>query len=232
MQCLSLYWNDSKNTHHAAISRLTVTTDVSLVGRISKLSQSQSLPTAGLVNQTFNFVLVFMQKVPSDGDLEGSFHLQWKQLMQLLLEVLDQPVHAATAASDSARISQSDPTASRWVMGHLLCFVMNQLFLRGELCKACCVCVCVCFWKMDSCVMTHFLCRPTLPNQVLKFLPEEMQRCWPTDASRSSPKQKHPRREDASSFTLPMHRSVLLLVRLQVAVLYNNQALAFGRTVL
>lgn len=53
-----------------------------------------------------------MQKVPSDADLEGSFHLQWKQLMQLLLEVLEQPVHAATAPADSARNSQSDPTAS------------------------------------------------------------------------------------------------------------------------
>lgn len=71
-----------------------------------------------------------------------------------------------------------------------------------------------------------FLCRPSLPNQVLKFLPEEMQRCWPSDASRSSPKQKHPRREAASSFTLPLHRSVLHPVCLQAAVSYNNQAFA------
>lgn len=67
--------------------------------------------------------------------------------------------------------------------------------------------------------MTHCLCRPVLPSQVLKFLPEEMQSCWSTDASRPSPKQKHPRREAASSFTLPLHRSALHLVCLQVAVL-------------
>lgn len=65
------------------------------------------------MNHIINLELVWMQKVPSDADLEGTFHLQWKQLMQLLLEVLDQPVHAATAAADSGRMSQnSDPAAS------------------------------------------------------------------------------------------------------------------------
>lgn len=56
-----------------------------------------------------------MQKVPADKDLEGTFDLQWKQLMQLLLEVLDQPVLTSTVA-ENGRINQrqtSDPAASR-----------------------------------------------------------------------------------------------------------------------
>lgn len=74
----------------------------------------RSLPTAGRVNETIYLKLLWMQKVPSDAELEGSFHLQWKQLMQLLLEVLDQPVHAATVAADSGRTSQnSDAAPSR-----------------------------------------------------------------------------------------------------------------------
>lgn len=74
-----------------------------------------------LLVQSFHLELLWMQKVPSDAELEGSLDLQWKQLMQLLLEVLEQPVHAATAGASGAAAGggggafshNSDPAASR-----------------------------------------------------------------------------------------------------------------------